>query len=107
MATSGTTTFNLDLGDIMEEAYDICGIELRSGYEYRGARRALDLVFLEWQNKGLNLFTVVTATQALTEGTSSYPLPADSLEIIDVSLRTDAGDVDKQKDTRLTRNNYW
>ena len=103
MATSGTTTFNLDLGDIMEEAYDICGIELRSGYEYRGARRALDLVFLEWQNKGLNLFTVVTATQALTEGTSSYALPADSLEIIDVSLRTDAGDVDKQKDTRLTR----
>ena len=47
MATSGTTTFNLDLGDIMEEAYDICGIELRSGYDYKGARRALDLVFLE------------------------------------------------------------
>ena len=55
MATSGTTTFNLDISDIMEEAYDLCGLELRSGYSYRGAKRALNLVFLEWQNKGLKL----------------------------------------------------
>ena len=103
MATSGTTTFTLDLGDIMEEAYDLAGLEMRSGYDYRSAKRSLDLIFLEWQNKGLNLFTVVTSTQTITEGQASYPLPADALEVIDVSLRTDSGDVDNQKDTRLTR----
>mgnify|MGYP003121357868 FL=1 len=103
MATSGTTTFTLDLGDIMEEAYDLAGLEMRSGYDYRSAKRSLDLIFLEWQNKGLNLFTVVTGTQTLTEGQALYPLPADALEVIDVSLRTDSGDVDNQKDTRLTR----
>tara|TARA_R100001460_G_scaffold68615_1_gene109152 strand:- start:1817 stop:2509 length:693 start_codon:yes stop_codon:yes gene_type:complete len=103
MATSGTTTFTLDLGDVMEEAYDLAGLEMRSGYDYRSAKRSLDLIFLEWQNKGLNLFTVVTGTQTLTEGQASYPLPADSLEVIDVSLRTDSGDIDNQKDTRLTR----
>ena len=85
MATSGTTTFTLDLGDIMEEAYDLAGLEMRSGYDYRSAKRSLDLIFLEWQNKGLNLFTVVTGTQTLTEGQASYPLPADALEVIDVS----------------------
>jgi hypothetical protein len=53
MATSGTTTFNLDISEIMEEAYDLCGLELRSGYSYRSAKRAMNLVFLEWQNKGL------------------------------------------------------
>ena len=58
MASSGTTAFNLDLSDIIEEAYELCGLELRSGYDYRTARRALDLLFLEWQNKGLNLFSV-------------------------------------------------
>ena len=105
MATSGTTTFTLDLGDIMEEAYDLAGLEMRSGYDYRSAKRSLDLIFLEWQNKGLNLFTVVTGTQTLTEGQASYPLPADALEVIDVSLRTDSGDVDNQKDTRLTH--HW
>ena len=58
MATSGTTTFNLDLSDIMEEAYELCGLTMRSGYDYRTARRALNLIFLEWQNKGLNLWKI-------------------------------------------------
>ena len=58
MATSGTYTFNLDLSDILEEAYERAGLELRSGYDYRPARRSLDLMFLEWQNKGLNLWSV-------------------------------------------------
>ena len=56
MATSGTYAFNLDLSDILEEAYEMAGLELRSGYDYRTARRSLDLMFLEWQNKGLNLW---------------------------------------------------
>ena len=74
MATSGTTSFNLDLSDILEEAYELCGLEMRSGYDYKTAKRGLDLLFLEWQNKGLNLFTVETGTQALTAGTNTYGL---------------------------------
>ena len=65
MATSGTHTFNLDLSDFMEEAYDLAGVELRSGYSYMGAKRALNLIFLEWQNKGLNLWTIEQGTVSL------------------------------------------
>tara|TARA_R100000231_G_scaffold127549_1_gene98391 strand:- start:165 stop:857 length:693 start_codon:yes stop_codon:yes gene_type:complete len=103
MATSGTTTFNLDLSDIIEEAYELCGLELRSGYEYKTARRALDLLFLEWQNRGLNLFTVETGTQTLTEGTLSYTLDSNVLDIIEAFIRTDADDTSKQTDQTLRR----
>lgn len=103
MATSGTTTFNLDISDIMEEAYDLCGLELRSGYSFRGAKRALNLVFLEWQNKGLNLWTVEQGSVSVTEGTSSYTVDASALDIVDVFIRTDAGDETKQFDQRLNR----
>ena len=103
MATSGTHTFNLDISDIMEEAYDLCGLELRSGYIFRGAKRALNLVFLEWQNKGLNLWTVEQGSVSVTEGTSSYTVDASALDIVDVFIRTDAGDETKQFDQRLNR----
>tara|TARA_R100000231_G_scaffold39847_1_gene34609 strand:+ start:13786 stop:14478 length:693 start_codon:yes stop_codon:yes gene_type:complete len=103
MASSGTTTFNLDLSDIMEEAYELCGITMRSGYDYRTARRALNLIFLEWQNKGLNLWKIEQATQALTAGTSSYAAETSALEIVDAFIRTDSGDTDKQFDQQLTR----
>tara|TARA_Y100000592_G_scaffold2606_1_gene3928 strand:+ start:12019 stop:12711 length:693 start_codon:yes stop_codon:yes gene_type:complete len=103
MATSGTTTFNLDLSDIIEEAYELCGLELRSGYEYKTARRALDLLFLEWQNRGLNLFSVEEATQTLTEGTSDYTLDSNVLDIIEAFIRTNASDVNKQVDQTLRR----
>jgi|TARA_R100001530_G_scaffold122938_1_gene90703 hypothetical protein len=103
MATSGTTTFNLDISDIMEEAYDLCGLELRSGYSYRGAKRALNLVFLEWQNKGLNLWTIEQGSATLVAGTSSYTAESSTLDIVDVSIRTNAGDIDDQFDQRLNR----
>jgi len=103
MATSGTTAFTLDLGDIMEEAYDLCGSELRSGYDYRGAKRALNLIFLEWQNKGLNLWKIEQGTQTLTAGTSSYALPSSALEVVDAFIRTNAGDTNEQFDQRLNR----
>lgn len=103
MATSGTTTFNLDISDIMEEAYDLCGLELRSGYSYRGAKRALNLVFLEWQNKGLNLWTIEQGSATLVAGTSSYTTESSALDIVDVSIRTNAGNVDDQFDQRLNR----
>ena len=103
MATSGTTTFNLDLSDIMEEAYELCGLTMRSGYDYRTARRALNLIFLEWQNKGLNLWKIEQATQTLTAGTSSYAAETSALEIVDAFIRTDSGDTNKQFDQQLTR----
>ena len=103
MATSGTTTFNLDISDIMEEAYDLCGLELRSGYSFRGAKRALNLVFLEWQNKGLNLWTVEQGSATLVAGTSSYTAESSTLDIVDVSIRTNAGNINDQFDQRLNR----
>ena len=103
MATSGTYSFNLDLSDILEEAYERAGLELRSGYDYRTARRSLDLMFLEWQNKGLNLWTVQEGSQTLTAGTGRYALAGAQLDVIQASLRTDDGDADKQSDLTMSR----
>ena len=103
MATSGTTTFNLDLSDIMEEAYELCGLVMRSGYEYRTAKRALNLIFLEWQNKGLNLWKIEQDTITLVAGTSSYAADTSALEIVDAFIRTDAGDTSNQFDQTLNR----
>ena len=103
MATSGTTSFTLDVSDIMEEAYERAGLELRSGYDSKTARRSLDLLMLEWQNRGLNLWTVRNGSQALTAGTASYDLTADKLDIIEGLLRTDAGDTSKQSDLTMQR----
>ena len=103
MATSGTHTFNLDLSDIMEEAYDLAGVELRSGYSYMGAKRASNLIFLEWQNKGLNLWTIEQGTVNLTAGTNTYSLDSSAIEVVDAFIRTNASDVNKQFDQRLNR----
>ena len=103
MTTSGTWAFNLDIGDIIEEAYDRVGGEARTGYHYRTARRSLDIMLLEWQNKGLNLWTVKSATQALTAGTASYTLSGEKLDIIEALIRTDSGDTSKQTDLHMKR----
>ena len=103
MATSGTYTFNLALGDAIEEAFERAGMELRSGYDYRTARRSIDLLMLEWQNRGLNLWTIQEGSQALTAGTSRYTLDADELDIVEAWIRTDSGDSSKQFDQALTR----
>ncbi len=103
MATSGTHAFILDIADIAEEAYERCDSELRTGYNYKTARRSLDLLLLEWQNKGLNLWTVKSASQALTAGTETYALSAEKLDIIEGLIRTDAGDASKQTDLHMKR----
>ena len=103
MATSGTTAFNLDLSDIMEEAYELCGLVMRSGYEYRTAKRALNLIFLEWQNKGLNLWKIEQDTITLIAGTSSYAADTSALEVVDAFIRTDSGDTSNQFDQTLNR----
>jgi|TARA_X000001382_G_scaffold34473_1_gene22734 hypothetical protein len=103
MATSGTFTFNLDLSDSMEEAFERAGLELRSGYDYKTARRSLNLMMLEWQNRGLNLWSVDFATQALTAGTNQYTLDGKVLDIIEAFVRTNAGEQNSQFDQSMTR----
>ena len=103
MATSGTFSFNLDLGEVMEEAYERCGLELRSGYDYKTARRSLNLLMLDWQNRGLSLWTVKGTSMALTPGTGAYPLTAEKLDIVEAFIRTNAGDSSKQADLTMQR----
>ena len=91
MATSGTATFTLDLTDVVEEAFERCGGELRSGYDLRTARRSLNLLFADWANRGLNLWTLEQGTVALLTSTASYVLPADTVDLIEYAVRTGSG----------------
>ena len=90
-----------DLPELFEEAYERAGLELRSGYDLKTARRSLNLLTLEWQNRGLNLFTIESGTQTLTAGTAAYTMPADTIDLIEHQLRT--GDGTNQVDTSLER----
>lgn len=103
MATSGTFAFTLDIGDILEEAFERLGKELRGGYDYRTGRRSLDLLLLEWQNKGLNLWTVKTDSETLVAGQSAYPLSSERLDVIEGLLRTNAGNTSQQTDLHMRR----
>jgi hypothetical protein len=91
MASSGTYAFNLDVGEIIEEAFERTGLEDYTGYDYRTARRSLNLLLTEWINRGLNLWTLDLATQALSTGTSSYTLSTETLDVLDAVIR-DGGD---------------
>jgi hypothetical protein len=106
MATSSTNTFNLDIGEIVDEAFDRAGMEARTGWHYKTARRSLDLMMLEWQNRGLNLWTVSGPTsQTLTAGTGSYTLDSsgNTVDLIEYNLRTNDGDSGSQTDYTLRR----
>lgn len=102
MTTSGTTTFNLDLNNLVEEAFERCGSELRSGYDLRTARRSLNLLMLEWANRGLNLWTLDQGQIALTTGQGLYPLPADTVDLLDTVIRQYPGG-NNQVDINITR----
>lgn len=103
MAVSGTFAFTLDITDVIEDAYERIGGEARTGYHFRTARRSLDLLLLEWQNRGLNLWTVKNTSETLVAGTGSFTLTGEKLDIIEGLLRTDAGDTSKQTDFTMTR----
>jgi len=90
-----------DLSELFEEAFERAGLEMRSGYDLKTARRSLNILTLEWQNRGLNLFTIESGTQALTAGTATYTLPTDTIDIIEHQLRTGTGT--NQIDTALER----
>ena len=103
MATSGTATFNMDLTELVEEAFERAGAEMRTGYDLRTARRSLNLMFTDWANRGINLWTVEQGTQVLTAGTGTYNLPADTVDLIEQVIRTDAGSQANQADLSVTR----
>lgn len=103
MATSGTTTFDLDLNEYVEEAFERCGAELRTGYDLKTARRSMNLLFADWANRGINLWTVEQGTINLTQGTNTYNLPNDTVDLIEHVIRTGAGNVSTQVDLTITR----
>jgi hypothetical protein len=96
-----------DLPELLEEAYERAGLVLRSGYDLKTIRRSFNLLTLEWQNRGLNLWTIEEGTKPLVAGTATYTMPADTIDLIDHSVRTGTGT--SQADTYLDRigvNNY-
>lgn len=103
MTTSGTAVFNLDLSDIIEEAFERAGAELRSGYDMRTARRSLNLMFADWANRGINMWTFEQGTINLVPGTATYALPVDTVDLIEHVIRTGAGNAATQADLTITR----
>ena len=101
MTTTGTTAFNLSVLDLIEEAYERCGVEVRSGYDLRTARRSLNLLSIEWANRGINLWTVEQGSISLTQGTISYNLPVDTIDLLDHVVRTGTGS--NQTDINISR----
>ena len=101
MATSGTATFNLEISEVIEEAFERCGLQARTGYDIETARRSLNLLSLEWANRGLNFWTVEQGTATASDGTSSVTLPADTVDLIEHWIRTGTGT--SQNDQPLSR----
>ena len=88
MTTSGTSAWNLDIADLIEEAYERAGLEARTGYDFRTARRSLNIISAEWSNRGLNLWTVQENSLVLTPGVKTYTLADDTIDIIETIIRT-------------------
>jgi hypothetical protein len=103
MTTSGSRDFNLDVGEIIEEAYERCGLEVRTGYDARTARRSLNLMFADWANRGLNLWTVKQGTITLTAGQAQETLTDDVVDLLEVTLRRDGTDYEVE---RISRGEY-
>jgi hypothetical protein len=103
MTTSGVSNFNLDLAEIVEEAFERVGSELRTGYDLRTARRSLNLLFADWANRGINMWTFEQGSQVLTPGVATYELPADTVDLMEHVIRTGAGNVATQADLTITR----
>jgi hypothetical protein len=103
VTTSGTSGFNLDLNDIIEEAYERCGVEVRTGYEHRTARRSLNLLFADWANRGINLWTIEQGSISLVQGQVSYDLPVDTVDLLEHVIRTGAGNAATQADLTISR----
>ena len=102
MTTTATTDFNLNLNELIEEAFERAGAQLRSGYDFRTARRSLNLMFAEWANRGINLWTVEQGTQNLVANQATYDLPVDTVDLMEHVIRTNAG-TSTQTDIAISR----
>jgi len=101
MTTSGTTAFNLNLNDLVEEAFERCGAELRTGYDLRTARRSLNLLTIEWANRGINLWTIEQGSIPMVQGQIVYELPVDTIDLLEHVVRTQTGE--QQTDITINR----
>ena len=103
MPTSGSTAFTLEFTDIAEEAWERAGREMRTGYDLRTARRSMNLMTIEWQNRGINMWTIDQGSITLTPGLSTYALPVDTIDLLDHVIRTGANSASTQADLSITR----
>ena len=103
MATSNSRDFDLDVAELVEEAYERCGLEIKTGYDAKTARRSLNLMFADWANRGINLWTVQLGTQALTAGTTEYTFTSDVVDLLEVVVRRNNTDFQVQ---RISRSDY-
>lgn len=101
--TSGATSFNLDLTELVEEAFERAGSELRTGYDLRTARRSLNIMFADWANRGINMWTFESGTINLVQGQNTYALPVDTVDLLEQVIRTGANSVSTQADLTITR----
>ena len=103
MSTTGSTAFNLDMNDLIEEAFERCGLEVRSGYDFRTARRSLNILTIEWANRGINLWTVEQGQIVMNTQQALYAVPIDTIDILDAGTRTNNGSQSNQTDINLSR----
>lgn len=101
--TTSTTAFNPNLNEIFEEAFERCGLELRTGYDFRTARRSLNFLLGEWANRGINLWTVEQGSINMVQGQVAYDLPNDTVDLLEHVIRTDSGQGPNQTDLNITR----
>mgnify|MGYP000064396451 CR=1 FL=1 len=103
MSTSGIADFNMDFTEIAEEAFERAGQELRSGYDLRTARRSMNLLTIEWANRGINMWTIEQGSIPLVQGTNTYDLPADTIDVLEHVIRTNVGSTSSQTDLNISR----
>ena len=103
MTTSGIATFDMDLSEVIEDAFERAGSELRSGYDMRTARRSLNIMFADWANRGINMWTIEQGSFTLTQGLNTYALPTDTVDLLEHVIRTDANSTSNQADLTITR----
>lgn len=101
--TTSTTDFNPTLNEIFEEAFERCGREMRTGYDFRTARRSLNLLIAEWANRGINLWTIEQGSINLVQGQVTYDLPNDTVDLLEHVIRTNSGQASNQTDLNITR----